>query len=205
MNKILLSLLTISLVAVVAVSATRAYFFDTETSTGNSFTAGTLDLKVDGADDPIPAKISVPTMKPGGSGSVIIALHNDGNIDGGVLVKNTGVTNSEGDNPEPETDKTEPGDLGGALITSIKYDADNDGTFEVSPWPGSGTGSVFPTLDSQSGEMFGSLFGPTDMPLAKGDTRNMEISWEIPTGTGNEIMGDTASFALEFHLEQVHP
>ena len=40
MNKILLSLLTISLVSVVAVGATRAYFSDNETSTGNSFTAG---------------------------------------------------------------------------------------------------------------------------------------------------------------------
>lgn len=47
MKKILLSLLSIGAVAVVAVAATGAFFSDTETSTGNTFTAGQLDLKID--------------------------------------------------------------------------------------------------------------------------------------------------------------
>jgi len=47
MRKILLSLLTVSAVAVVAVVATGAYFNDVETSTGNTFIAGELDLQVD--------------------------------------------------------------------------------------------------------------------------------------------------------------
>jgi predicted ribosomally synthesized peptide with SipW-like signal peptide len=46
MNKILLSLGTIALVATIGIGGTVAYFTDTETSTGNTFTAGTLDLKV---------------------------------------------------------------------------------------------------------------------------------------------------------------
>jgi len=47
MKKILLSLLTVALVSAAAVGATRAYFSDTETSEGNTFVAGALDLKVD--------------------------------------------------------------------------------------------------------------------------------------------------------------
>ena len=47
MQKILLSLLTVGLVASVAFGATRAYFSDSETSTGNTFAAGTINLKVD--------------------------------------------------------------------------------------------------------------------------------------------------------------
>ncbi|MCH7951809.1 hypothetical protein IH980_03675 [Patescibacteria group bacterium] len=47
MRKILLSLLTISAVALVAVAATGAFFSDTETSTGNTFEAGSIDLKID--------------------------------------------------------------------------------------------------------------------------------------------------------------
>lgn len=47
MKKILLSLLSIGAVAVVAVAATGAFFSDTETSTGNTFIAGELDLQVD--------------------------------------------------------------------------------------------------------------------------------------------------------------
>jgi len=47
MKKILLSLLTVSAVAAVAFFGTRAFFSDTETSTGNVFTAGAVDLKID--------------------------------------------------------------------------------------------------------------------------------------------------------------
>ena len=47
MRKILLSLLTVSAVAVVAVVATGAYFNDTETSVDNTFVAGELDLQID--------------------------------------------------------------------------------------------------------------------------------------------------------------
>lgn len=46
-GRILGSLALIVFVGAVAVSATGAFFSDTETSTGNTFTAGSLDLKVD--------------------------------------------------------------------------------------------------------------------------------------------------------------
>jgi predicted ribosomally synthesized peptide with SipW-like signal peptide len=46
MKKILLSLSMITVVAVVVIGATGAFFSDTETSTGNTFTAGAIDLKV---------------------------------------------------------------------------------------------------------------------------------------------------------------
>src|SRR3990167_7649784 len=52
MNKIFLNLISIFAVAAIAATATVAYFSDTETSTGNTFAAGTLDLKVDDQDDP---------------------------------------------------------------------------------------------------------------------------------------------------------
>jgi hypothetical protein len=47
MKRILLSLLTISAVAVITVKATQAFFSDKETSTGNVLSAGSIDLKVD--------------------------------------------------------------------------------------------------------------------------------------------------------------
>jgi len=46
MKKILLSVLTIGLVSAIAFGATRAYFSDTETSAGNTFTAGSIDLGI---------------------------------------------------------------------------------------------------------------------------------------------------------------
>lgn len=47
MKKILLSVMTIALVSVVAFGVTRAFFTDTEESTGNTFTTGTIDIAVD--------------------------------------------------------------------------------------------------------------------------------------------------------------
>jgi predicted ribosomally synthesized peptide with SipW-like signal peptide len=47
MKKILLSVSMIAAVAIVVVGATGAFFNDTETSVGNIFTAGAIDLKVD--------------------------------------------------------------------------------------------------------------------------------------------------------------
>ena len=47
MKKILLSLGVIAVVGIVVAGATGAFYNDTETSTGNIFTAGSIDLKVD--------------------------------------------------------------------------------------------------------------------------------------------------------------
>jgi hypothetical protein len=46
-KKILLSLGAITMVTAAVINATGAFFTDTETSTGNTFTAGALDLRVD--------------------------------------------------------------------------------------------------------------------------------------------------------------
>lgn len=47
MKKILLSLAIIAAAGAIVVGATTAYFTDTETSTGNTFTAGEINLKID--------------------------------------------------------------------------------------------------------------------------------------------------------------
>lgn len=47
MKKILLSLGVVVFVAAASLTATGAFFSDTETSTGNTFTAGDIDLKID--------------------------------------------------------------------------------------------------------------------------------------------------------------
>lgn len=47
MKRIIVSLSIIGAVAAVAIGGTVAFFSDTETSTGNTFTAGAIDLKID--------------------------------------------------------------------------------------------------------------------------------------------------------------
>lgn len=64
MKKILLSLSMIAVVGVVVAGATGAFFSDTETSAGNFLTAGALDLKINGGDDPIHAVVAFNDLKP---------------------------------------------------------------------------------------------------------------------------------------------
>src|SRR3989344_6591476 len=47
MRRVLISLFSIGVIAIVAVFATQAFFNDTETSVGNVLVAGALDLKID--------------------------------------------------------------------------------------------------------------------------------------------------------------
>jgi predicted ribosomally synthesized peptide with SipW-like signal peptide len=127
MNKrILISLSVIGAVAAIAVGGTIAYFSDTETSTGNTFTAGSLDLKVDstchywqngvdidcGAGEaygnwtetdlgPSYKFFNFGDVKPGDSGENTISIHpvdNDANICAYV----TSLVNQENGCNEPE-------------------------------------------------------------------------------------------------------
>lgn len=103
MRKILISLSIIGVVAVIAVGATVAYFGDTETSTGNTFTAGTLDLKVGGQDDPNVAYVTLSDMKPcDDSGYYKWILKNVGSLPGKVSVTFSPITNNENGVVEPE-------------------------------------------------------------------------------------------------------
>ncbi|MFA4998513.1 MAG: TasA family protein [Candidatus Paceibacterota bacterium] len=81
MKKILISLSIIGAVAAIAVGGTIAYFSDTETSTGNTFTAGTLVFNI---NDPVAAGhqvFSVTNMKPGDVKTSYLVVTNDGTID----------------------------------------------------------------------------------------------------------------------------
>lgn len=64
MRKILSSILIIGVVGALAVGLSSAFFSDTETSTDNTFQAGSLDLKINSLDNP-PAIVNVDDLKPG--------------------------------------------------------------------------------------------------------------------------------------------
>lgn len=103
MKKIILSLAVIAVVAVVAVGATRAYFSDTETSTGNTFTAGTIDIAVNGQN---PWEIQEPfvftDMKPSQVEYSNFTINNVGTNPVNVWKKVDVGTTSGGAISEPE-------------------------------------------------------------------------------------------------------
>lgn len=123
MKRILTSLLVLVAVLVPTVSATLSVFSDTETSTGNTFTAGTLDLEVDGGNDPLGAKFSASNMVPGQKYHAgTVTLSNVGSVDGvlTLMVENP-VSNENGLTEAEETD----GDILGIQIDPTGYNADS--------------------------------------------------------------------------------
>lgn len=92
MNKrILISLSVIGVIAIAAIGGTVAYFSDFEESQGNTFGAGSIDLKIDVQCDgcaPIPTPRDLPDtpsffsrcdVKPGDTGEATISWHLLGN------------------------------------------------------------------------------------------------------------------------------
>lgn len=119
MKRIIFSLMTLVAVLSVAGVGSMAYFSDTETSTGNSFTAGTLDLKIwePGSSwvegDAIPPLVSpaywhsaigsiIDNLEPGDEGTITVPIRNDGSVDGIASLQFTNLTDYENGVNEPE-------------------------------------------------------------------------------------------------------
>jgi len=105
-RKLVLSgVVAVLLVAVMAIGVigSGAHFSDTETSSGNSFTAGTLDLKVDGLDDPNIAHLTFSNMKPGDDTDYQKwCLKNAGSLPGKPWVEFSAMANDDVSYNEPE-------------------------------------------------------------------------------------------------------
>lgn len=216
-------------VAAVAGGVTYSVFNDTETSSGNTLTAGTLDLTVDNQNDPITQHFAVTDVKPGyDSGYKVWCLKNTGNIPGQPYVEFSSITNSENGVNEPESvaetqsyaSATE-GELGQYLKTTIGVGPCNwtvpsllisqSDTGPHHPW---GT----PGLNGLSGNSY--FKGPTGYKfpvLNAGDTygffmkTSVDSDVRIWNGTGwvdandNIIQSDGVGFDIIFHLDQVTP
>lgn len=119
MKKILGLTIAALLVMGLVGGGTWAYFTDVETSTGNVFTAGTLNLTADvtggGAvsgtvtpgDDGVNEYITLANLKPGDSGTVTFTCTNTGNLPGTLTLTSTATFAENGAN-EPETSATTP-------------------------------------------------------------------------------------------------
>lgn len=156
MKKIIFSLSIIAVAAAIVIGGTYAYFSDTETSTGNTFTAGQIDLKVsdvcsyyqNGINVNCPENSNWETgdlgevnkffyfsdLKPGDYGTNVIDF-NIINNDAWMCAEFTTDSDENGLNePELSMDPadTEPvGELGNYLNVMWWNDADQDGTIDT--------------------------------------------------------------------------
>jgi len=230
MKKILGLTVVALLVMALVGTGTWAYFSDVETSTGNVFTAGTLNLVpatagsgtctvvVTAGSDGVNGNVVFSLVKPGDSGSITWTLNNSGDLPGTLTLTSTS-TFTEGGANEPETSATVPvnnnggnGDLdeyvgvtltqkiGAAAATYLLGDVTN-------MVPISGLEAV--------------LNGVVDQAMAASETIIYVISWTIAAdvdGAGvdgkfgtaddvtpiddNVLQSDTATIDATFTLEQ---
>ena len=185
---IIASILTMLLIAGAVGAGTLAYFSDTETSAGNSFTAGTLDLTMTTATPGQPWTFS--NMKPGDV------------ISGSTTVKNTGTLTGElyGRCTYVDTDLTDATDLADMLIVTSWQDPEMLTAFNP--------GITLKQMANQPTDALVIGFGTwmeygTLAPSASG-TFAMEVTFN--TGAGNEYQGDGVVVTFEYLLVQLnHP
>jgi len=102
-RRVLVSLMIVAFAMAAIGAGTFALYSDTETSASNTFTAGTLDLTVDGADEPLPMVWDADNMVPGGvyDGGVV-EVRNNGSVAGKVTLEVANVVSNENGLLEPE-------------------------------------------------------------------------------------------------------
>ncbi len=182
MKTILKSLAAIVAVGAIAGGATFAYFSDEETITGNSFTAGTVDLKIDSNPDStiqwwhdgFANTHGITNLAPGDTDSQIIDIKNVGSIDSEVTFDMNRTSNWS--------------DLAGALEFHVYFDAKNDGGWDDTNLHG--------TVDE-----FTQAY---NLGLIESETgiASVKIEWTLPASTGNDAQGDNVTIDALFGLMQ---
>ncbi|MDP3772279.1 MAG: TasA family protein [bacterium] len=207
MKKIIFSLGVIGAVAVMAVGGTVAFFNDTETSQGNVFIAGSVDLQVDsfgasynGEDIETPGSawtsrnltnqkfFSFDDIKPGDYGMRHISVHVDGNPAWACLL----VTNKEDEendlnDAEHDAGDTTPdrGELSRYLHAFGWQDDDSDGRYD--PHHGEKALKIHNDPDADFNSFFDVFYdldiadsqSSTDPlpPNGPATTRNIAVAW----------------------------
>ncbi len=226
MKKIILSVAMIAAVAAVAIGATTAYFSDTETSTGNTFTAGALDLTIDsqatyngqtanygnwslkdlGQGDLF---FSLGDVKPGDKGEDTVSLHVNNN-DACGFAKITKNVDSDVSCTEPELAEepactpTGDGELDENTIFTIWSDMgkSNDTVECANVRPGD---NVYSPNCGDVQLTTGTLDAVENWGLGKltgGSTTYYGIAWEVPGTVTNNVQTDKFGADIEFSIQQ---
>ncbi len=197
MKKILgLSIAAILVLGIVGVG-TWALFSDTETSTGNILTAGTLDLKTNDADG-VTGTFTANALKPGDNippdGVATIRLRNAGSINATSLSISFGYVERDGAASGEDTANVTAQQFAAALtITNLNYgvtnllpsivDANNNGNIDMDDLAQSTTTQ--------------SLAG-----LTVGETKNFVIRVQFDLAADDTFQNDGIDVTVTFVLNQ---
>jgi len=199
LKKILLSVFAISAVLALVVGATVAQFSDTETSNGNTFTSGSLDLDVDGNNGTNTVKFTVTNFRPGNQPIGVWHLNNVGTLAGYLDLENISVTSEENSCLEPEIEAGDPtcGDPNQGEVASIVgldmfFDVNCNGWFgaEDTKFYSGNAAGVASSYDTSY-----------PIPAAGSACVTAQINWWSSTDD-NKAQGDDMTMDMTFELGQ---
>lgn len=199
-KKILLSMILISAVIGGTFLVTRAFFTDTETSAGNQFTVGTLDLDVGGANGTNVEPFVVTNIGQEGdiAGSKTWTVNNTGSLPGRLYFRLEDVVNQELGCNEPEAivDTTcanpgpQEGELGNKIVANVYLDNNLVHSGNLTATSQADYTSAWTALPS--------------VVIPAGGNVQVKMDWSADQADyGNEIQGDSLSFNVGFDLQQI--
>ncbi len=216
MKKIAISLGIIGVVAAIVIGATTAYFSDTETSVGNTFSAGTIDIDIDG-QNPWTETYHLGDLKPSETAYINFRINNVGqnpvNIskklyevqgNGGIEIydcANIGTVSSE---PECEAEQ---------ILTHREDDIQNVTTYDLSVEVYTGADvllwwqTIYSDAENKSiADVYGTNGGNyVDLGMIPvGGYMLVTQSYHLSGDADNEYQGDGLTFNIEIKGEQLN-
>jgi len=191
-KKLVLSVMVILVVASVIAGGAFAAFLDVETSTNNTFTAGTLDLKTNDADG-VTQTLYATNMKPGDTvGPETITLKNSGSIDGATLDIDVSYVESDGTNPpEFPVNKTADEFADELIVDTLSYGGTNL-LLLVTDTDGDGIDMKEVAVTDFSGQA----------GINAGLTKDFIIQVTLKDTIGNDFQADGIDVTITFTLNQ---
>jgi len=216
-RRVLGGIVAVGATAAAAGAGTFALFSDTETSDGNTVTAGTLDLVLNPNDSGATA-INFTNIAPGGSGHIAIELGNAGSVDGTLTNVNIGTVGSDGSltsslitDSDGTADEFEDPGPGGELDDNLEVESfvessgdygGSAGTTQGSTVTPSGNEATAIASDTLLTDAVGSNAVSGTESLNPPETKYLILNYNLPSGTDNAVQGDTVEFDLQIELEQ---
>jgi predicted ribosomally synthesized peptide with SipW-like signal peptide len=206
MKRILIAIMTLVVVLGLAGTGAFAFLGDKETATGNSYTAGTINLTVGAQDDPNVQHIVMDPIAPHKADYTYQdfnkqwVVKNEGNLPGTFWAEIKNIVNNENGIIEPEANAGDTTASAGELgdLTWVQFSRNQ------APW-----GSLSPKF-----KPFNTALDVPTTPvvLQPGESLNFYMWFDWPTsgltdfyGVDNTAQGDSLTFDVVFHLEQIVP
>jgi predicted ribosomally synthesized peptide with SipW-like signal peptide len=203
MRKIFVRLSIIGVVAAIAISGTVAYFYDVETSAGNTFSAGTMDLKTIDWDeltwrDGVTATWKAIDMKPGDEFPFTIefvGLGRRGTITPDHLEITCDYSINENGCLEPETNcANSPDDIAKQMIIIGFLYAGGDYLPSITDVDGDGKKTFYDLKQAKVDNL--------PIPPVANGANFFRLSVKFNELAGNDFQGDTFDLTMIFKLNQ---